>query len=266
MECSPSRRRLRLALTSLALMVFALGAWADEPPADEDRVIKKHVVRVGPDGDHDEDVRIIKKRVVHAFPGGEGEEGHHVFHWAGFGGGYLGVGLSDLTPELLTHFGVTADGGVLVNRVSDGSPAAAAGLRVGDIITRAGDTQIRGPMQLAGTVRKLEDGATLDIEYWRDGRLETTTATVEARDPADVKVFDLGDLGDLEHLEGMGPEIVERVHKSLEKVFDEDWQVKWDKQLQHLTEIDVQKLEERMEEMRQRLQELESRLEERGGN
>jgi serine protease Do len=44
----------------------------------------------------------------------------------------LGIGLTDLTPQLAEHFG--AKGGVLVSSVADGSAALRGGLRVGDVI------------------------------------------------------------------------------------------------------------------------------------
>src|SRR5258708_4887988 len=49
--------------------------------------------------------------------------------------GYLGVELTELTPELRAHFGAPQDTGVMVARVVAGSPADKAGLKVGDIIT-----------------------------------------------------------------------------------------------------------------------------------
>jgi S1-C subfamily serine protease len=49
--------------------------------------------------------------------------------------GYLGVGLTDLTPELRAHFGVPQEAGVMVSKVDAGSPAEKAGLKVGDVVT-----------------------------------------------------------------------------------------------------------------------------------
>src|ERR1700674_1056075 len=49
--------------------------------------------------------------------------------------GYLGVELSELTPELRAHFGAPESAGVMVARVAAGSPAEKGGLNVGDIIT-----------------------------------------------------------------------------------------------------------------------------------
>ena len=36
--------------------------------------------------------------------------------------GFLGVGLTELTPELRTHFGVPEESGVMVSKVEPGKP------------------------------------------------------------------------------------------------------------------------------------------------
>ena len=46
----------------------------------------------------------------------------------------LGVMVMSLTPELRKHFGALEDRGVLVAHVEPGTPAAAAGVTVGDVI------------------------------------------------------------------------------------------------------------------------------------
>src|SRR4051794_19560494 len=48
--------------------------------------------------------------------------------------GRLGVMVMSLTPELRKHFGAADDRGVLVAHVAPGTPAAAAGITVGDVI------------------------------------------------------------------------------------------------------------------------------------
>src|SRR5262245_15606747 len=47
-------------------------------------------------------------------------------------GGFLGVQLIGITPELRQHYGVPKDAGVLVGAVEADSPAAKAGIQVGD--------------------------------------------------------------------------------------------------------------------------------------
>jgi len=48
--------------------------------------------------------------------------------------GYLGIVIQQLTPELADSFGLDQHKGVLIAQVADGSPAAEAGLRQGDVI------------------------------------------------------------------------------------------------------------------------------------
>ncbi len=89
-----------------------------------------------------------------------------------------------------------ADGALVTDVLEDG-PAAAAGLRKGDVITRideqslsesisAGDEERfdldqSAPVQrLLAIARRLQPGQEVAIEYLRDGRVETTT--VEAED------------------------------------------------------------------------------------
>ena len=51
----------------------------------------------------------------------------------------IGVGLTNLTPELARRFGLDAEQrGAIVSRVVPGSPAARAGIGVGDVITKVG--------------------------------------------------------------------------------------------------------------------------------
>lgn len=89
--------------------------------------------------------------------------------------GRLGVRLQRLTDQLADHFGVE-DGGALVASVREGSPAADAGLRAGDVIVRVGDRDVDGPGDAARAVRSSEAGP-VPVELVRDG--ERRTVTVE---------------------------------------------------------------------------------------
>jgi membrane-associated protease RseP (regulator of RpoE activity) len=63
------------------------------------------------------------------------------FEWS-TGKSRLGVLVNGLTPELRAHFGAPADRGLLVARVEPGSPAAKAGIAVGDVLLEVGGTPI----------------------------------------------------------------------------------------------------------------------------
>jgi hypothetical protein len=100
--------------------------------------------------------------------------------------GFLGVVLTDLTPELRTHFGVPDDAGSMVAKVEPGSPAEKAGVKVGDILTSVGGEDIKGSWDVHRAIRKQEDGSQVQLEVWRNGRVQNLTATIEQRERAEI--------------------------------------------------------------------------------
>jgi hypothetical protein len=97
-------------------------------------------------------------------------------------GGFLGVGLTDLTPELRVHFGVPEGVGVMVSKVVDDSPAQKSGLQVGDIIALVDGAEIASGGALAAAIGGHEDGESVTLEVWRDGNVEQINATVGERE------------------------------------------------------------------------------------
>src|SRR5271165_300622 len=62
--------------------------------------------------------------------------------------GYMGIGISDVTPENARFFHVENNEGAVVTQVEDGSPAAKAGLKVGDVITELDGQPVSDASQL----------------------------------------------------------------------------------------------------------------------
>lgn len=115
---------------------------------------------------------------------GDGKHRRHIsIHGGQHGaGGFLGVQLTDLTPELRTHFGVSEDDGVMISRVIDGSAAFQAGLQAGDIITGVDDASIGSTTDLVHAIRSREAGESVSLEVWRDGSYSRIEAALEQRD------------------------------------------------------------------------------------
>jgi S1-C subfamily serine protease len=91
----------------------------------------------------------------------------------------LGASVQELTPQLASYFG--ADAGVLVESVSDDSPAARAGLRAGDVITTVNGNPVRTRVDL---MRELANQAgTVTIGIVRDKKSSTVSATLEQLRP-----------------------------------------------------------------------------------
>ncbi|MFF8385523.1 S1C family serine protease [Streptomyces kanasensis] len=68
--------------------------------------------------------------------------------------------------------------GVAVERLMEDGAAQAAGLRVGDIITRLGDAEITTITSLLEALAALEPGQRVQVRYQREGRSRTATATL----------------------------------------------------------------------------------------
>lgn len=100
--------------------------------------------------------------------------------------GWLGVGIQPLTPELAKKFGVTEGEGVLVNEVFEKDPAAAAGIKPGDIIVKIDGTVVDSPNKLSRLIGALPPGATSKIEIVRDLNHLTLDVPLSERQDAAV--------------------------------------------------------------------------------
>ncbi len=72
---------------------------------------------------------------------------------------------------------------VTVEDVVEGSAAAEAGLKAGDIIWAINETEIKEPSDVSKLVSNLAPGTTIGIRYERDGTVNNTTATLKAPTP-----------------------------------------------------------------------------------
>jgi hypothetical protein len=106
--------------------------------------------------------------------------------------GYLGIHLLEMTPELRAHFGAPKDAGVLVAGVESESPAAKAGIKVGDIVTRADGERVESGRDLSHVVRGMKSGETLKVEVSRDRAVKQIAVKIEERRSAEIALGDLG--------------------------------------------------------------------------
>ncbi|MEQ8387790.1 MAG: Do family serine endopeptidase [Alphaproteobacteria bacterium] len=106
----------------------------------------------------------IPAAMVRAVIAGAGEDGRIVRPWLGAAG-------QPVTPEIAENIGLSRPAGVLVNQVYESSPAAEAGLRVGDIITRVGDNIVDDAEALRFRVATLSVGGEARLSVIRDGRV-----------------------------------------------------------------------------------------------
>ncbi|QHI98179.1 Do family serine endopeptidase [Xylophilus rhododendri] len=72
--------------------------------------------------------------------------------------GWIGVEPGELSPEVAQTFGVKASQGVIITGVLQGGPAAAAGVRPGDVIVKVGEKPIANVAELLSSVAALRPG------------------------------------------------------------------------------------------------------------
>ncbi len=92
--------------------------------------------------------------------------------------GWLGVLIQDVNAELAESFGMSKPQGALVAKVLDDSPAAKAGLEVGDVITRFNGETIRYSADLPPMVGISKVGDALPVEIIRHGKAKTLRVTI----------------------------------------------------------------------------------------
>ncbi len=80
----------------------------------------------------------------------------------------LGVMVMNLTPELRTHLGAANDRGVLVARVEPGSPAAASGITVGDVIVDVQGRMVDDASDVVAALAAVESGKKLPVQIVRN--------------------------------------------------------------------------------------------------
>ena len=94
---------------------------------------------------------------------------------------FLGVGLDDGTAEV---DGATLTG-AQVRQVEDGSPAATAGLRTGDLVVAIDGEPVGGANALIGQVRERASGQQATLGVVRGGTREDVAVTFSTRPDED---------------------------------------------------------------------------------
>jgi serine protease Do len=99
--------------------------------------------------------------------------------------GYIGIGISDVTPDEAKFFHVNKASGAVITQVEPNSPGAKAGLKVGDIVTELNGKAISDAGELQVEVGEKQPGTRLQLKALRDGSSVDVPVTLEAMGKAD---------------------------------------------------------------------------------
>ncbi len=109
--------------------------------------------------------------------------------------GYMGVGISDVTPDNSKFFHMTNAIGAVVTQVEPDSPGAQGGLKVGDVITQLDGREVSDAGALQVEVGQKNPGTTIRLQVMREGKSVEIPVTLEAmgsRDRSDKEAADAG--------------------------------------------------------------------------
>jgi serine protease Do len=110
--------------------------------------------------------------------------------------GFIGVGLTDITPALQRALNLPVSKGAMVQDVSAGSPAERAGLRPYDIVLDVEGRQVLNNEELIRDISARQPGSIARLEVMREGRRQSMPVKLAER-PARDRAGD--------RLEGLGP-------------------------------------------------------------
>lgn len=91
---------------------------------------------------------------------------------------YLGISSMTINSQVAERYLLPVDAGALIDTVADGSPAAAAGIQPGDIVTRIGDTAVVSVEDVFLAIRSHRVGDTVRVEIVRGDERLTLDATL----------------------------------------------------------------------------------------
>jgi serine protease Do len=94
--------------------------------------------------------------------------------------GYMGIGISDVTPENSKFFDLKKAEGAVVTQVEPNSPGARAGLKTGDVITALDGQSVSDAGALQVEVGQKRPGTTIKLAVIRDGKNVEVPVTLQA--------------------------------------------------------------------------------------
>jgi serine protease Do len=92
--------------------------------------------------------------------------------------GWLGVQVQPVTSGIADSLGMKKAEGAMVDSPQEGSPAAKAGIKSGDVVTGLNGTPVKDSRDLSRRVAELSPGSSVKLDILRDGQSKSLTVTL----------------------------------------------------------------------------------------
>lgn len=107
----------------------------------------------------------------------------------GSGGGWLGVGVSEVSADKMKALKLPEERGALLGKIVPDSPAAKAGLKENDVVLEINGQRIEGTEQFRRMIHEIPAGRTASLTVWRDGRSQNIKVAVGKQEAGNGKMF-----------------------------------------------------------------------------
>lgn len=97
--------------------------------------------------------------------------------------GWIGVEAQELTPDLADSFGLVDNQGAIIAGVLRGSPAAGAGIKPGDILTKVNGRPVKDPQAMLDLIASLRPESVIPFELRRGKQVLDLPVKVGKRPP-----------------------------------------------------------------------------------
>ncbi|PYT25070.1 MAG: hypothetical protein DMG57_26450 [Acidobacteria bacterium] len=94
---------------------------------------------------------------------------------------YLGVGFSEIDADRAKALQLKDARGVEIRCVDENSPAAKAGLQIGDVVLEYNGEHIEGAEQFTRLIKETPPGRSASLVVWRNGVTKTVSAAIGTR-------------------------------------------------------------------------------------
>ena len=97
-----------------------------------------------------------------------------------------------MTQDIADSLGLKTASGALVAKENKDAPAAAAGVKIGDVITAVNGQSVADPRELARRIADLGPKKSAELTIWRNGAQQTISVTLGAMPNDKQAMNDLG--------------------------------------------------------------------------
>jgi serine protease Do len=94
---------------------------------------------------------------------------------------FLGVGLQEINSERAKQLKLPEEAGVEITYVEANSPAAAAGLKTGDVVLQYNGQRVEGAEQFTRMVQETPEGREVKLQVFRNGASQVVTVKIGSK-------------------------------------------------------------------------------------